>query len=115
MSDYFRTLVEARTAAPTDDMISQLVLVRDDRDALSTDEIIGTAILLLFAGHETTTNLIGNGFLYSMKHRDQWDRLVPQPALPTSAVEQYLRHYGPSGALARVAPAPLQLPRKTIP
>ena len=38
-----------------------LVLARDDRDALTTDEIIGTCILLLFAGHETTTNLIGNG------------------------------------------------------
>ena len=85
MSGYFRTLVEARTAAPTADMISQLVLARDDRDALSTDEIIGTAILLLFAGHETTANLIGNGFLYSMKHRDQWDRLVAQPALATSS------------------------------
>ena len=62
-------------------MISQLVLARDDRDALSTDEIIGTAILLLFAGHETTANLIGNGFLYSMKHRDQWERLVADPAM----------------------------------
>src|SRR5260370_40079548 len=80
MSDYFRTLVEARTTAPTGDMISQLVLARDDRDALSTDEIIGTAILLLFAGHETTTNLIGNGFLYSMKQRGEWRRLVAQPS-----------------------------------
>ena len=70
MSGISATLVEARTAAPTADMISQLVLARDDRDALSTDEIIGTAILLLFAGHETTANLISNGFHYSMKHRD---------------------------------------------
>ena len=62
-------------------MISQLVLARDDRDALTTDEIIGTCILLLFAGHETTTNLIGNGFLYSMRNRDQWERLVAEPAL----------------------------------
>src|SRR6185369_1116018 len=46
MADYFRGLVEARTAAPTGDMISQLVLARDDRDALTTDEIIGTVILL---------------------------------------------------------------------
>ena len=79
MAGYFRALVEARTAAPTDDMISQLVLARDDRDALTTDEIIGTCILLLFAGHETTTNLIGNGFFYSMRHREQWERLVAEP------------------------------------
>ena len=114
MSDYFRTLVEARTAAPRDDMISHLVLARDDRDALTTDEIIGTCILLLFAGHETTSNLIGNGFLYSMRHRDQWERLVADPSLAESAVEEYLRYDGPSGALARVAAADLEMGGKTI-
>ena len=114
MSDYFRALVEARTAEPHDDMISHLVLARDDRDALSTDEIIGTCILLLFAGHETTTNLIGNGFLYSMRHRDQWERLVADPSLAGSAVEEYLRYDGPSGALARVAAADLEMGGRTI-
>ncbi len=82
-------------------MISQLVLARDDRDALSTDEIIGTCILLLFAGHETTTNLIGNGFLYSMRNRDQWERLVADPSLADS------RGRGISCAtMARPAPSP---------
>lgn len=114
MSDYFRTLVEHRTAEPRDDMISHLVLARDDRDALTTDEIIGTCILLLFAGHETTTNLIGNGFLYSMRNRDQWERLVADPSLTERAVEEYLRYDGPSGALARVAAADLEMGGKTI-
>lgn len=114
MSDYFRSLVEARTAEPRDDMISHLVLARDDRDALTTDEIIGTCILLLFAGHETTTNLIGNGFLYSMRHREQWERLVADPSLAGSAIEEYLRYDGPSGALARVAAADLEMGGKTI-
>lgn len=114
MSDYFRSLVEARTAEPHDDMISHLVLARDDRDALTTDEIIGTCILLLFAGHETTTNLIGNGFLYSMRHREQWERLVADPSLARSAIEEYLRYDGPSGALARVAAADLEMGGKTI-
>ena len=79
-----------------------------------TDEIIGTCILLLFAGHETTTNLIGNGFLYSMRHRDQWERLVADPSLADSAVEEYLRYDGPSGALARVAAADIEMRGKTI-
>jgi cytochrome P450 len=114
MSAYFRDLVEARTREPAGDMISKLVLARDENDALSTDEIIGTAILLLFAGHETTTNLIGNGFLHSMKHRDQWQRLVADPSLAASAVEEYLRYDGPSGALARVAAADLEMAGKTI-
>ena len=114
MSDYFRVLVEDRTARPRDDMISHLVLARDDRDALSTDEIIGTAILLLFAGHETTTNLIGNGFLYSMKHRGEWERLIADPSLAPTAVEEFLRYDGPSGAVARVAAADLEMGGKTI-
>jgi hypothetical protein len=114
MSDYFRVLVEDRTARPRDDMISHLVLARDDRDALSTDEIIGTAILLLFAGHETTSNLIGNGFFYSMKHREEWERLIAEPSLASTAVEEFLRYDGPSGALARVASADLEMNGKAI-
>jgi cytochrome P450 len=81
---------------------------------LSTDEIIGTCILLLFAGHETTTNLIGNGFLYSMKYREQWQRLVAQPAIAGSAIEEWLRYDGPSGAFARVAAADLEMGGQTI-
>ncbi|MFO1079634.1 MAG: cytochrome P450 [Reyranellaceae bacterium] len=114
MSAYFRALVEDRTTRPRDDMISQLVLARDDRDALSTDEIIGTCILLLFAGHETTTNLIGNGFLYSMRHRGEWERLRAAPSLAASAVEEWLRYDGPSGALARIAAGDLEIAGKTI-
>lgn len=114
MSDYFRVLVEDRTAQPRDDMISHLVLARDDRDALSTDEIIGTAILLLFAGHETTSNLIGNGFYYSMRHRGEWERLIAEPSLAPTAVEEFLRYDGPSGALARVASADLEMNGKAI-
>jgi cytochrome P450 len=114
MSGYFRDLVEARTREPRADTISKLVLARDENDALTTDEIIGTCILLLFAGHETTTNLIGNGFYYSMKHRGQWERLVADPSLSAPAIEEYLRYDGPSGALARVASADLELGGKTI-
>ncbi|HKU98639.1 MAG TPA: cytochrome P450 [Vineibacter sp.] len=114
MSGYFRSLVEARTAAPTGDMISKLVLARDENDALSTDEIIGTCILLLFAGHETTTNLIGNGFLYCMRFREQWERLLAAPALAPAAVEEWLRYDGPSGAVARVAAADVEMHGRTI-
>ena len=114
MAAFFRELVEARAVEPAADMISKLVLARDESDALTTDEIVGTCILLLFAGHETTTNLIGNGFLYSMRHRMQWDRLIAQPSLAVSAVEEYLRYDGPSGALARVAAGEIEMAGKTI-
>ncbi|MCC8428440.1 cytochrome P450 [Reyranella aquatilis] len=114
MADYFLGLIAARTAEPRDDMISNLLLARDDREALTTDEIIGTCILLLFAGHETTTNLIGNGFLYAMRNRDQWERLVSDTSLAESAVEEFLRYDGPSGALARVAGADIEMGGRTI-
>jgi cytochrome P450 len=114
MADYFLGLIAARTAEPRDDMISHLLLARDDREALTTDEIIGTSILLLFAGHETTTNLIGNGFLYAMRNRDQWERLVSDTSLAESAVEEFLRYDGPSGALARVAAADIEMGGRTI-
>ena len=114
MAGYFRGLVETRTASPTGDMLSQLVLARDEKDALSTDEVIGTAILLLFAGHETTTNLIGNGFLYTMRFRDQWERLQADPSLASTAVEEWLRYDGPSGALARVASGDIEFGGRLI-
>ena len=102
MSAYFRDLVRQRRAEPGEDIITQLIAARDEKEALSEDEIIGTCILLLFAGHETTANLIGNGFYYSMKFRDQWERLRDDTALADTAVEEWLRYDGPSGALARV-------------
>ena len=53
----------------------------DKREALTDDEVIATCILLLFAGHETTTNLLGNGFYYTMKLPDQWARVKDDPSL----------------------------------
>jgi cytochrome P450 len=102
MANYFREIVKQRTVEPRDDIISQMVAARDEKEVLTTDEVIATCILLLFAGHETTTNLLGNGLYYAMKFRDQWERLVCEPDLIVPAIEEWLRYDGPSGALARV-------------
>ena len=114
MAAYFRDLVTERRGAPREDMISKLVAARDAQDALTDDEVIGTSILLLFAGHETTTNLIGNGFLHTMRCRDQWERLVADPGLAASAVEEWLRYDGPTGAIARVARGDVELAGRQI-
>ncbi|OKO79792.1 cytochrome P450 [Bradyrhizobium sp. NAS80.1] len=105
MADYFRGVVAERAADPRDDIISQMVLAREEQEALSDDEVIATCILLLFAGHETTTNLLGNGLYYTMKSREQWERVKDDPSLIEPAVEEWLRYDGPSGALARVVTA----------
>lgn len=108
MADYFRGIVAERTAEPRHDLVSELVVARDEREALTADEVIATCILLLFAGHETTTNMLGNGLYHSMRFRDQWERLTGDLTLVESAVEEWLRYDGPSGALARVVAADME-------
>jgi cytochrome P450 len=102
MAAYFRRLVAERRKAPRDDMISALIAAEEQAQHLSEDEIVATCILLLFAGHETTTNLIGNGTLAMLRHPEQLAKLRARPELAAGAVEECLRYDGPSGALARV-------------
>jgi cytochrome P450 len=102
MAAYFRRLVAERRKAPRDDMISALIAAEEETRRLTEDEIVATCILLLFAGHETTTNLIGNGVIAFLRHPDEMAKLRARPELAASAVEECLRYDGPSGALARV-------------
>lgn len=114
MADYFRGILAKRAAEPQDDIISQLVMARGEREALTDDEVIATCILLLFAGHETTTNLLGNGFYYTMKFADQWKRVKDDPSLIEPAVEEWLRYDGPSGAVGRVVTRDFELGNKRL-
>ncbi|MFO0295326.1 MAG: cytochrome P450 [Rhodospirillales bacterium] len=102
MAEYFRRVIAERRAAPRDDMISARIAARDSGQSLSEDELVASCMLLLFAGHETTTNLIGNAALLLALHRDQQDRLRREPGLIEPAIEEVLRFDGPSGGLARV-------------
>jgi len=72
-------------------------------DRLTKDEMIVHIIEQLFAGHETTTNLIANGMVLMMRHRDQWERLCREPSLAASAVEEVLRYEGPVKMITRWA------------
>ena len=103
MHDYFLGLVVERRHRPRDDLLSALVAAEDRDDVLSEDEIVATSILLLFAGHETTTNLIGNGMLALLRAPRELARLRDDPALAESAVEEMLRYDGPSGVMTRIA------------
>lgn len=114
MGDYFRDLVAEHQRQPRADLLGELVAVRDAGDRLSDDELISTAILLLFAGHETTTNLIGNGMLSLLRHPEAWRQLRDDPALIPSAVEELLRYDGPTGAVVRIAWEDVQLGNRTI-
>src|SRR5262249_23448056 len=102
MAAYFRRLVAERRKAPREDMITALIAAEEADSRLTEDEIVASCILLLFAGHETTANLIGNGVLAFLRNRDQLAKLIARRELTASAVEECLRYDGPSGALARM-------------
>ncbi len=106
---YLSDTIAARRKAPRDDLISALIAAQDERDALNDLELLATANLLLIAGHETTTNLIGNGTLAMLREPDQWRRLCDDPGLLDSAVEELLRFDGPVQATTRVALEPLEI------
>jgi hypothetical protein len=79
-----------------------LIAAQEQNDALTEDEIIGTSLILLGAGHETTTNLIGNGLLALARHPAERARLAASPGLLPSAVEELLRFDSPVQATSRV-------------
>jgi cytochrome P450 len=90
-SEYFQGLIAERRRRPSDDLLSALVAVEDQGDRLSEDELLATLILLLVAGHETTVNLIGNGVLALLRHRDQLALLRSDLGLIKNTVEEVLR------------------------
>lgn len=114
LSACFRELVAARRRAPEDDLVSALVAACDQAGALSEEELVATCVLLLFAGHETTTNLIGNGVLALLRHPEALAAWRADPGLTPGAVEELLRYDGPGGVLVRIAREALELGGRRI-
>jgi cytochrome P450 len=92
---YMNTIAAARRVEPADDLMSALVGAEERGEKLSEQELNGTLALLLAAGNETTTNLIGNGLLALLRHPEQLARLCADPTLIDSAVEELLRWDSP--------------------
>lgn len=86
-------LIEEKRTHPHDDLISALVAARDDEDGRLTDEeLVGSCLLLVIAGHETTVNLLGNAALALLRDPAQLRLLRERPDLVPGAVEEFLRH-----------------------
>jgi len=102
MAEFFRNEIANRRAEPASDLLSLLIAARDERDSLSEDELVATAMLLLFAGHETTTNLLGNATLALIRNPDARARFMRQPELAATAVEEFLRYDAPANAMTRI-------------
>jgi cytochrome P450 len=103
LEQYFRDLIAWRRRNPADDLLGVLVRADQDGQLLTEQELVSTCALLLVAGHETTTYLIGNGTLALLRHPAELARLRAQPELIESAVEELLRYDGPVAGIARLA------------
>jgi cytochrome P450 PksS len=100
LSRFLQGMVRLRREQPGNDLVTALVQAEEEGDRLSEDELIAMVFLLLFAGHETTVNLIGNGVLELVQHPDQLQKLREQPDLIDSAIDEMLRFTNPVGMVA---------------
>ncbi|GII67494.1 cytochrome P450 [Sphaerisporangium krabiense] len=116
LAAYLNELIERRSAEPSDDLLSRLVQARDDDgDRLTHDELMGNLMLLLNAGFDTTTHLIGHGVLQALERPDFADRLRDEPGFPVGYVEETLRFEPPVQATSRWAPADVTIMDMEIP
>jgi cytochrome P450 len=114
MAELFRELIRARRAEAARDLLSELVALDDGGERLSDDELVATCMLLLFAGHETTTHHLANGLRALLAFPDELEKLRANPALAAAAVEELLRYDGPIGAQVRIVQEAQQFHGKTF-
>jgi cytochrome P450 len=103
MVSYFREMIKLRMQEPREDLVSDLIRAEVDGEHLSEEEILGTCITLLVAGHETTTGLMGNAFVCLDDHAEAKQELLDQPDLIPSAIEEVLRYRAVVHTAPRVA------------
>ncbi len=115
LANYVRGLVADHHKRPKDDLISQLIDAEQDGDRLSDRELIGTTVLLLIAGHETTVNLIGNGMLVLLQYPEELEKLKQDPSFIKPAVEEILRFVNPVQAVNRYASEAIEIAGVQIP
>ncbi len=112
---YFMEQIERRRRDPKDDLISQLVAAEEGEVALTPMETLMFAVLLLVAGNETTTNLMGNGMLALLAEPEQFARVQADPKLVPAFVEESLRYDGPVQMLFRETTQDVELAGTKIP
>lgn len=105
---YLQNLVEHKRSQPGQDLISSMIQAEEEGDKLTVDELLSTATLLLVAGHETTTRLIGNCLLRLMENPDQLAEVRADRSLLENAIEESLRLDPPVLALSRLVSEPFE-------
>jgi cytochrome P450 len=103
LEEYFRSLIAARRKEPTEDLLSLLIAAEEQGTVMTEAELVSTCAMLLAAGHETTTHLIGNAVLALLQHPDEMRKLRDNPALIEDAVDEALRYESAASMLSRRA------------
>jgi cytochrome P450 len=109
LTDFFQEHIAERRARPTDDLLGRLVRAEEAGDRIDEDELLSMLLLLFVAGHDTTSNLIGNGVHALLTHPAEVERLRADLELVPTAVEELLRFDGPANILVRVAFEPIEV------
>jgi cytochrome P450 len=112
--EFLEPIVRDRRENPCGDLMSILASPTEEGDRLTDDELVSTCIVLLFAGHETTANLIGNGMLALLRRPEQMMLLRARPELAAGAVEEMLRYDSPVQRNRRLASVDVDLHGKRI-
>ena len=114
LAAYFREKVAELRASPQNNLLSAFIQAEEQGDRLSEHELIANCVLLMLAGHETTTNLVGNGMLALLRNPDQKDALTREPEAIVVAVEELLRYDSPVQKMARIAKGDMEMAGKQI-
>jgi cytochrome P450 len=100
---YVDAMVQTHRQAPEATDLVATLMGAEQEERLSEEELAALFVQILFAGHETTTNLIGTGLLSLLRHREQWELLVEEPSRIPDAVEELMRYVSPSFFVSRLA------------
>jgi pimeloyl-[acyl-carrier protein] synthase len=114
LTSYITDLSDARRQRPLKDLMTALVEAVEGGEHLTQEELVANVIILLSAGHETTSNLIGNGLLALLQHPDQMHKLRERPNLIATTVEEMMRYDNPVQISYRSAAADVEIGGKSI-
>lgn len=115
LRDYLGQMIERRRVDPSDDLLTALVQAEEERHVLSSIEILGLTVLLLAAGNETSTNLIGNAVLALLDHPDELATVRADCTLVPALIEEVLRYDSPVQVIYRHTTQAVELEGGTIP
>jgi cytochrome P450 len=115
LGEYLAAIIAERRKDPRDDLISGMIAAQEERQMLTDAELLSTSLVLLIAGFETTTNLIGNGVLALLRNPEQLERLRADRSLLPTAIEEFLRYDSPAQLIMRGTKEPVELGGELLP